>query len=369
MNIDVLNKIEQKTALYDSHLSLGAKMVSFAGFEMPIFYSKGIHSEYFSVREKAGIFDVSHMGEFIIRGENAFEYLQKVTINDVSKLKIGDAQYSAMCYEDGGIVDDLILYRKKDSYLMVVNAANIKKDFDWLNNNIFSDIIIEDVSSDICLIALQGPNSRGILSKITNVDLEMPFYTFKEEGVNGFPVMISRTGYTGELGFEIYGSADAIISIWNALVAFGANPAGLAARDILRLEMNYCLYGNDINKDTNPIEAGLNWITALDKGEFIGSKAICKLIELGATRKLVAFSVEERGIPRPGYEIYNQSDNKIGFITSGTQSPVLGYGIGLGYIDIPFNNIGKQIYIKVRDKKLKANIIKPPFMKNTSIYN
>ena len=368
MTMDVLNKITQKTALYDSHLSLDAKMVSYAGFEMPISYTKGIQSECFFVREKAGIFDVSHMGEFVIKGENVLEYLQKMTINDVSKLKIGDAQYSAMCYEDGGIVDDLILYRKKDSYLMVVNAANIKKNLNWLNQNISNKIIVDDVSSDICLIALQGPASREILSNITDVNLEMPFYTFREGDVNGFPVMISRTGYTGELGFEIYGNEDAIISIWSDLIKWGANPTGLAARDILRLEMTYCLYGNDINKDTNPIEAGLNWITAINKGEFLGSKAICKLRESGPTKKLVAFRMEERGIPRAGYEIYNQN-TKVGVVTSGAQSPILNYGIGLGYIDMPFNNIGNQIYIKVRDKKLAANIIKPPFIKNTSIYN
>ena len=368
MTAIALDIASKKTALFDNHLSLNAKMVSFGGFEMPISYAGGIQSEYFSIRKNVGIFDVSHMGQFIISGKSALEYLQQITINDVAKLKVGDAQYSAMCYADGGIVDDLILYRKSSSYLMVVNAANIKKDFDWLSQNLLDDVHLEDISSDICLIALQGPKSRKILSKITDIHLEMPFYTFKEGIVNGFSSMVSRTGYTGELGFEIYGKSDAIVSIWNELIDAGANPAGLAARDILRMEMAYCLYGNDINEKTNPLEAGLSWIMAMDRGGFIGHEKIQQIKNKGSNRQLIAFTMEERGIPRPQYEVFYK-DNKIGIVTSGTQSLMLNHGIGLAYVDIPFNRTGQNIYIQIRNKRLKAIIVKPPFIKNTSLHH
>ena len=367
MTSEILDQPIQKTALYKSHIALNAKMVPFCGFEMPICYSNGIQSEYFAVRNNVGIFDVSHMGEFFITGPNALQFLQKVTINDVRKLKVGQAQYSAMCYVDGGIVDDLILYRKSNGYLMVVNAANIEKDYDWLSQYVTSDTHLENISRDISLIALQGPRSREILSKLTDVNLEMPFYTFKEGDVSGFSVMVSRTGYTGELGFEIYASEEAVISIWNDLIKAGAQPAGLAARDILRMEMAYCLYGNDIDDKTNPIEAGLSWITALDKEKFIGFERIQQEKSEGSKRRLVSFTMEERGIPRSGYEVYAEGNN-VGFVTSGTQSPSLKTGIGLAYIDTPFNKTGQQISIRIRNKHLGAVIIKPPFIKNTSLH-
>ena len=368
MIIEILDKPIQKTALYKSHRALNAKMVPFGGFEMPVSYFNGIQSEYFAIRNDVGIFDVSHMGEFFITGPNALQFLQNVTINDVSKLKVGQAQYSAMCYEDGGIVDDLILYKKADGYFIVVNAANIKKDFDWINQHIPKNTYLEDISSDISLVAIQGPLSRELLSKFTDANLQMSFYTFEETTVCGFSVMLSRTGYTGELGFEIYANEEAIITIWDKLINSGAKPAGLAARDILRMEMAYCLYGNDIDDKTNPLEAGLSWITALDKKKFIGFDRIQQEKSMGSKRRLVAFKMEERGIPRSGYKVYAKGKN-IGFVTSGTQSPLLNTGIGLAYVDTPLNKIGQQISIQIRNKHLVATIIKPPFITNTSLRN
>ena len=367
MTTEILDQQIQKTVLYKSHQALNAKMVPFGGFEMPVCYSYGIQSEYFAVRNDVGIFDVSHMGEFFITGPNALQILQKVTINDVSKLNVGQAQYSAMCYPNGGIVDDLIIYRKSDGYFMVVNAANIQKDFDWISQYTTNDTYLEDISSDISLVALQGPRSRELLSKFTNVKLKMPFYTFEEGSICGFSAMISRTGYTGELGFEIFVSEEAVINIWNELVNAGAYPAGLAARDILRMEMTYCLYGNDIDDKTNPIEAGLNWITILDKEKFIGYDRIQQEKSGNSKRRLVAFLMEERGIPRSGYDVYVEGRN-VGFVTSGTQSPSLNTGIGLAYVATPFNKIGQHISIQIRNKHLGAVIIKPPFIKNTSLH-
>ena len=368
MRPNILDQQIQKTALYKYHEELNAKMVSFGGFTMPIAYADGIQSEYFSVRKDVGIFDVSHMGEFVISGPNALQFLQKVTINDVDKLNVGQAQYSAMCNPDAGIVDDLILYRKSDGYFMVVNAANIEKDFEWIRQYLPDDTHLENSSRDISLLALQGPRSRELLTKFTDINLEIPFYTFEETAVCGFSVMVSRTGYTGELGFEIYSSEEAIITIWDDLIKAGARPVGLAARDILRMEMAYCLYGNDIDETTNPLEAGLSWITKLDKGEFIGSEKIQQKKSEGLRRRLVSFAMEERGIPRPGYEIYAGGKN-VGVVTSGTQSPTLNMGIGLGYVDMPFIKTGQQIYIQIRNQHLRAVIIKPPFIKNTTLHH
>ena len=368
MTSGILDQPIQKTSLYKSHQALNAKMVPFGGFEMPVSYSNGIQSEYFAVRNDVGIFDVSHMGEFIITGNNALDFLQKVTINDVNKLNVGQAQYSAMCYPDGGIVDDLIIYKKSDGYFMVVNAANIQKDFDWISQHIPDDTHLEDISSNISLVALQGPKSRELLSKFTDDKLKMPFYSFKEASICGFSTMLSRTGYTGELGFEIYASEEAVINIWDEMVNAGAYPSGLAARDILRMEMSYCLYGNDIDDNTNPLEAGLNWITAFHKEEFIGFERIQQEKLRGSKRRLIAFTMEERGIPRQGYEVYAEGKN-VGFVTSGTQSPLLNIGIGLAYVDTPFNKIGQNISIQIRNKQLCAVIIRPPFIKNTSLHH
>ena len=248
MTEEILDIPIKETALYNSHVQLGAKLVPFAGYNMPVSYLNGIQSEYFAVRDEVGIFDVSHMGEFTIDGSGAEAFLQKMTINDVEKLQVGEAQYSAMCYPNGGIVDDLILYRKSGGYFMVVNASNIEKDFNWLSEHKTEDVNLKNVSDDYSLFALQGPKSRDILSRYTHANLKMPFYTFEDALVCGYPVMVSRTGYTGELGFEIYGDANSLVYIWDELINVGVKPAGLAARDILRMEMKYCLYGNDIDK-------------------------------------------------------------------------------------------------------------------------
>ena len=367
MTIAVLDQAVKQTALYNTHVNMGAKLVPFGGYEMPVSYPDGIQSEYIAVRNEAGIFDVSHMGEFLISGEGAEEFLQLMTINDVSKLKIGEAQYSAMCYPDGGIVDDLILYRKSDGYFMVVNAANIQKDFEWLNQYLAEKVTLENVSDEYSLIAIQGPKSRDILAAFTTVNLQMPFYTFEDGLVCGHPVMVSRTGYTGELGFEIYGSTPAIITIWDALIKAGSKPAGLAARDILRLEMKYCLYGNDIDMTTNPLEAGLSWVTTLTKKDFIGRATLLEKKKKGQSRQLVAFLMDERGIPRQGYEIFLDSE-RVGVVTSGSQSPKLKSGIGLAYVDIPFHKAGQQITVQIRNQLVGAHIIKPPFIKDTSLH-
>ena len=368
MKQEVLDQTIKETALYNVHVELGAKLVPFGGYKMPVSYPEGIQTEYFSVRKEAGLFDVSHMGELFISGDGAEEFLQRMTINDVSKLQKGYAQYSAMCYPDGGIIDDLILYRKPDGYFIVVNASNIQKDFEWLTQNETNEVILENLSDTFSLIALQGPQSRKILSKLTNVNLKMPFYSYVDGVVCGYSVMVSRTGYTGELGFEIYADNNSIVSIWNELVNAGAKPAGLAARDILRMEMKYCLYGNDIDDTTNPIEAGLSWVTALDKDEFIGKDAILEVKVNGKIRQLIAFTMEERGIPRQGYEIYLDS-KKVGVVTSGTQSPILKTGIGLAYINCPFHKSDQQIFISIRNKLIPAKIIKPPFINETSLHH
>ena len=366
MTEEILDIPIKETALYNSHSELGAKLVPFAGYKMPVAYPDGIQSEYFAIRNDAGIFDVSHMGEFFINGNQALEFLQKMTINDVEKLQIGDAQYSAMCYPNGGIVDDLILYRKSDGYFMVVNASNIKKNYDWLSKHKPQNVNLNNVSDNFSLIALQGPKSREVLSSFTNPNLMMPFYSFEDAMVCGFPVMVSRTGYTGELGFEIYGQASSLVNIWDKLINHGVKPAGLAARDILRMEMKYCLYGNDIDQSTNPIEAGLGWITAFSSGDFIGKDALIEIKKVGTKRQLIAFIMEERGIPRQGYKVFADKQN-VGIVTSGTQSPILKSGIGLAFINKPFHKVDQNIEIEIRNKYLSARIIKPPFIKNTSL--
>ncbi|MBC8213915.1 MAG: glycine cleavage system aminomethyltransferase GcvT [Candidatus Marinimicrobia bacterium] len=357
----------KKTALYERHINLGAKMVSFAGYQMPVSYPVGIQKEYSAVRNDVGMFDVSHMGQFSIIGDGTLDFLQKVTINDVSKMKVNEAQYSAMCYPNGGIVDDLILYRKSNGYFAVINASNIEKDFDWLKQNLTGDVELENLSDEYSLIAIQGPKTRELLSQFTDADLHIPFYSYIDAEVCGNKIMLSRTGYTGELGFEIYGNHIAVQEIWDSLIDTGeVTPAGLASRDVLRMEMKYCLYGNDIDKTTNPIEASLGWVTALDKGDFIGRDVIAKVRENRPNRRLITFVMEERGIPRQGYEIQVNSEN-VGIVTSGTQSPILNCGIGLGYVKRGLNKSGNEIDIIIRNKPVKAKIVKPPFVKNTSL--
>ena len=354
-----------KTSLYNQHEKLSAKILPYAGFLMPITYSKGIATEYFSVRDKVGMFDVSHMGEFYVTGDESEEFLQKITINDVSKLNNNDVQYSAMCLDDGGIIDDLLLYKFNDkNFLMVVNASNIDKDLNWVLKHATPNVKIENVSNYYSLIALQGPNSRNIVKELFGISINISFYKFIEFSFNKRKIVLSRTGYTGELGYEIYSDDESIINIWERLIELDVQPCGLAVRDILRMEMKYCLYGNDISEKTNPIEAGLGWITSLTKKNFIGKDAI--IASKNINKKLVSFILLERGIPRKDYDIFSEN-NKIGKVTSGTQSLRLKNGIGLGYVDINYSSIGSEIYILIREKKVKAKIVKAPFIKDTSL--
>jgi aminomethyltransferase len=359
----------KKTAFYSIHRDLGAKIVEFAGFQMPIQYS-GIHDEHKTVRESVGVFDVSHMGEFEVRGRDASALVQRVTTNNAAKLNEGKIQYSAMCYPDGGIVDDLLVYRLKDGFMLVVNASNIKKDYDWIVSN-SKDLNAEviDKSDKISLLAVQGPRSGDVLQKLTKVQLSViPYYSFVHGSLAGVDMLISRTGYTGELGYELYFPSDESTArnVWNAIFEagkeFGIKPIGLAARDTLRLEMGFCLYGNDIDQTTNPLEAGLGWITKFEKGAFIGSEALQNVKKEGLKRKLVGFILEEpRAFPRHGYEI-RLGRNVIGHVTSGTVSPVLEQGIGLGYVTASVVDSGSRLQVLIRDKDTEGRIVPLPFI-------
>jgi aminomethyltransferase len=360
-----MESIPQKTPFYDKHVALGAKIVPFAGFLMPIQYS-GIMDEHLAVRNAVGVFDVTHMGEFIVTGSAAEKFLNKITVNDVSALEIGQVQYSAMCYPDGGIVDDLLVYRFADHYMMVVNASNIEKDFDWAQQNLIEGVNLKNISGDTALLAIQGPKSCDVLQKLTDVVLkDIPFYHFTEGSLAGFDMIISRTGYTGEKGFELYHDPLKGTELWDKIFAagreFGIQPVGLGARDTLRLEMKYCLYGNDIDKTTNPLEAGLGWITKLQKDDFNGKAELLRIKEAGLRRKLIAFEMIDRAIPRHGYPII-VGDEEVGIVTSGTQSPSLNTGIGLGYLASEYTKPGTEILIDIRGRKLKARVVKPPFV-------
>jgi aminomethyltransferase len=359
----------QRTALYDIHVALGAKIVPFAGFEMPVLY-KGIVAEHTAVRERLGIFDVSHMGEVTVKGPAALDFIQKITVNDASTLADGQAQYSAMCYENGGIVDDLLVYRRGEgNYLLVINASNIAKDFAWMQENAIEGAELENVSDNYTLIAVQGPKAIETLQKLTDTDLSaIEYYHFAEGSIAGVEAILSRTGYTGEVGFELYIPSDRESGekVWNAVMEagaeFGIEPAGLGARDTLRLEMGYCLYGNDIDQTTNPIEAGLGWITKLGKGSFNGSEVIARVKEEKPHRRLVAFEMNERAIPRQHYAIAVDGTT-VGEVTSGTSSPTLGKGIGLGYVASEHAKVGTPISIMIREKAVPATIVKLPFLK------
>ncbi len=355
----------KKTGLYDIHVRLGAKMVEFAGFLMPIQYTS-IIEEHKKVRTSVGVFDVSHMGEIEVRGPKALEFVNYITINDASKLAVNQAQYTAMCYPDGGIVDDLICYRMEDHYLLVVNASNTEKDYRWILENKIEGVEIENISDRITQIAVQGRNAEPALQKLTDVDLSaIKFYWFLEGELAGVPMIISRTGYTGEPGFELYFDRQYSEQVWNAVFEAGKEfdiaPIGLGARDTLRLEKKYCLYGNDIDQTTNPLEAGLGWITKLDKGDFIGRDALLKVKQEGLKRKLMGFISEGRMIPRHHYpiEIDGQS---VGHVTSGCFSPILEKNIGLGYIAVEHAKIGEKITIDARGRKMPATIVKTPFV-------
>ncbi len=358
------------TALTQTHAALGAKMVPFAGYNMPVSY-EGVNSEHETVRQGVGVFDVSHMGEFLIEGPKALDLIQKVTSNDAAKLQVGMAQYSCLPNEQGGIVDDLIVYKvKEELYLLVVNASNIEKDWNHISNyNKAIGAEMRNVSDNYSLLAIQGPKAVEAMQALSSVDLSaIKFYHFVVGDFAGIPhAIISATGYTGSGGFEIYCKNEEVQQVWdNVLEAgapFGIKPIGLAARDTLRLEMGYCLYGNDITDETSPLEAGLGWITKFTKDDFVNKKGLAAQKEEGVKRKLVAFEISERGIPRQGYPILDPEGNEIGIVTSGTMSPSLGKGIGLGYVPVSFSSVGSEVKIQIRKNALPATIVKLPFYK------
>ena len=358
----------KNTALSHIHESLGAKMVPFAGYNMPVQY-EGVNLEHETVRNGVGVFDVSHMGEFWLKGPNALALIQKICSNDASKLVDGKAQYSCLPNYEGGIVDDLLIYRiSEEEYMLVVNASNIEKDWNWIEKHNDLDVVMENRSDDYSLLAVQGPKAAQALQSLTDVDLiNMKYYTFDFGTFAGVDnVILSATGYTGSGGFEIYFKNEDAETIWNAIFnagkAYDIKPIGLAARDTLRLEMGFCLYGNDIDDTTSPIAAGLGWITKFTK-DFINAEALKKEKERGPENKLVAFELDERGIPRQGYDIVDNQGKTIGRVTSGTQSPSLGKGIGLGYVPSVFADSGSKIAIQIRKKAVPATVVKLPFYK------
>lgn len=358
-----------KTPFTDKHIALGAKMAEFAGFNMPISYS-GINDEHLTVRRNAGVFDVSHMGEFILKGDKALDLIQRVTSNDASKITAGRAQYSCLPNENGGIVDDLIVYciEENKSYMLVVNASNIEKDWNWISQHNTDQVEMHNISDKTCLLAIQGPNATKILQPLTEVDiLNMKYYTFvkgKFAGVDN--VLISATGYTGSGGIEIYfeDKDDNANKIWDKIFdagsSHGLKPIGLAARDTLRLEMGYCLYGNDIDDTTSPLEAGLGWITKFSK-DFTAKDILQHQKEDGIKQKLVGLQVTDKGIPRHGYLIHNKEGEVIGRVTSGTQSPSLQKPIAMGYVNTSYAKIDTELFIKVREKSVQAQVVKMPF--------
>jgi len=358
----------KNTALTQKHISLGAKMVPFAGYNMPVSYS-GLNDEHATVRNAVGVFDVSHMGEFILKGDKALDLIQRVTSNDASVLTDGKAQYSCLPNNDGGIVDDLIVYRiDEKTYMLVVNASNIDKDWNWISQFNTEGVDMKNISEETSLLAIQGPKGLETLQKLTDVKLaEIPYYSFAKGKFNGIDnVVISNTGYTGAGGFEIYFKNEDADKIWDAIFTagaeFGIKPIGLGARDTLRLEMGFCLYGNDIDDTTSPIEAGLGWITKFTK-DFTNRVAIEKQKTDGVTKKLVGFEMIDRGIPRHDYQIADANGNIIGKVTSGTQSPTLNKAIGMGYVNKEFAKADTEIFIVIRDKAIKAQVCKIPFLK------
>jgi aminomethyltransferase len=363
----------RQTPLDHIHRELGAKMVPFAGFEMPIQYT-GIIEEHRAVRKAAGMFDVSHMGEVIVTGPQALAYVQHLVTNDATKLVDGKAMYTVMCRPDGGIVDDLLVYQfAEDRFMLVINASNIEKDIAWMRENLIDGAELEDVSDETALIALQGPKALEIFEAAFGHDVaDLRFYHFfrQPELGDARDVIVSHTGYTGETGLELYCSPSDAPGLWNALMAAGKErgllPCGLGARDTLRIEAGFCLYGNDITEETNPLEAGLGWLVKLDKGSFIGSDALARVKESGPDRKLVGFVMEERGIPRAEQALADEHGSEMGIVTSGTQSPLLEKGVGLGYVQNKpeFTTPGSALKVAGRGRMLSARVAKPPFHKN-----
>ncbi|MDC1056850.1 glycine cleavage system aminomethyltransferase GcvT [Flavobacteriaceae bacterium] len=360
----------KKTTLYNTHLNLNAKMTPFGGYEMPVQYS-GVTKEHLAVRKGVGVFDVSHMGEFMVSGPKAFGLLQYICSNDISKISIGKAQYNYFPNETGGIVDDLIVYHlEEEKYLLVVNASNIEKDWKWVQkHNVDFGAVVEDQSEETALLAIQGPKAIEAMQQLTSAPLtELPYYSHTTATFAGCEnTLIATTGYTGAGGLEIYLPSSKAPEVWDAIMKAGADfdilPAGLAARDTLRLEMGYNLYGNEINDTTSPLAAGLNWVTKLDTGTYNADHLINQKKE-GTPEKLVGFVLKNRGIPRAGYSIVNQNSERIGAVTSGTQSPILSQGIGLGYVSSNYAKPGTQIAIQIRDKASLAEVVKLPFIKN-----
>lgn len=357
----------KSTALKAIHLAAGAKMVPFAGYEMPIQYS-GLTDEHLAVRSGVGMFDVSHMGEFILRGSKAIELIQKVSTNDATKLEKGKIQYSCMPNGKGGIVDDLLIYQiEDDAYMLVVNASNIEKDWQWIQSHNSFGVEMQDISDRTSLLAVQGPKAAEALQALTSIKLdEMKYYTFEKGTFAGVDnVLVSATGYTGSGGFEIYFENEHAEKIWKAIMdaglPFGIKPAGLGARDTLRLEKGFCLYGNDITDETSPIEAGLSWITKFTK-DFIDHQYLKKQKENGVSKKLVAFKMIDRGIPRQHYPLYGENEELVGEVTSGTSSPSLKIGIGMGYVKAANAKVGNAVFVEIRGRKLKAEIVKLPFV-------
>lgn len=358
----------KNTALTDKHIALGAKMVPFAGFNMPVQY-KGVKVEHECVRNGVGVFDVSHMGEFMLKGEKALDLIQKVTSNDASKIVDGQAQYTCMPNNDGGIVDDLIIYRKSaDEFFVVVNASNIEKDWNWISSHNDLGVEMVNLSDQYSLLAVQGPKTAEALQSLTDIDLkEMKYYTFQVGEFAGVSnVIVSATGYTGSGGFELYVKNEDAETVWDKVFeageSFDIQPIGLAARDTLRLEMGFCLYGNDIDDTTSPLEAGLGWITKFTK-EFTNSENLKAQKEAGVTKKLVGFELVDKGIPRHDYIINDANGNAIGRVTSGTMSPSMNKAVGLGYVTVDHAAADSEIFIEVRNKQLKAKVVRPPFYK------
>lgn len=358
----------KNTPLFDKHVALGAKMVPFAGYNMPVQY-EGVNAEHDTVRNAVGVFDVSHMGEFLLTGEKALDLIQKIGTNDASTIQIGRAQYTCMPNGKGGIVDDLIVYRmKEDQYLLVVNASNIDKDWEWISSHNEFGVEMKNLSDDYALLAIQGPKAIESMQALTSVNLSeiKPFSFVVGPFAGAEHVIISATGYTGSGGFEIYCKNNEVEEIWNKVFeageSFGIKPIGLAARDTLRLEMGFCLYGNDIDDTTSPLEAGLGWVTKFTK-DFVDADFLKKQKEAGVERKLIAFEMVDRGIPRHDYRILNENNEVIGKVTSGTQSPSLKKAIGMGYVDTALATADTEIFIEIRDKGVKAQIVKLPFYK------
>jgi aminomethyltransferase len=357
----------KRTKFYTVHEKLGAKIVEFAGFLMPVQYTS-ILNEHKAVRNTVGVFDVSHMGEIFISGDKALDFIQYITINDASKLMPGRIQYSAMCYPDGGMIDDLLIYKLNNgNFMLVVNASNTEKDFNWMLENNKLGVKIENRSDEYSLLAVQGPKSKEVLEKVCDKKLDLEYYHFFEAKIAGCDMLISRTGYTGELGYELYFKGDEKTAgeVWNAVFEAGKEyniqPVGLGARDTLRLEMGFCLYGNDIDQTTNPLEAGLGWITKLNKTNFIGKEALLKVKSEGVKKKLVPLTSDEKAFPRHGYDITAEG-RKIGSVTSGTVSPVLDKPIALGYVEPKYANLDTKINFLIREKEIPARIVKLPFV-------